>query len=288
MPQYSAYVKLLRPTNWVKNLIIGLPLLLSHKISAQTVTSLCIGMVCFSFLASGGYIINDIKDIEKDRLHEKKKLRPLAAGTAKVGPSVTLAIILIAAGLGGSLYMGMRALLVAVIYFSTNLFYSLYGKRLRFFDVLQLSFFYIIRVIYGSEIYHVLLTGWFMATLTMCVLALSVSKRYMECKISTNDQIPGRGYTKQDEVFLQGLMTNFALGSVLLLNIHAYFVLAILSPFFYVFLNLAAAGIIFFYFDHAKNKSDDPVERIIKNIPLLILVLFFIVLYCYEVILKAK
>ena len=110
----------------------------------------------------------------------------------------------------------------------------------------------------------------------------------MECTMMGGNKIPGRGYTKDDQTILYGLMFNFATASLVLLNIHAYFVLSISSSYFYFILNLAAAGIVFFYFDYSKNKSEDPVERIVKNKKLLLGLLIFIGLYTYEVIIKSK
>lgn len=69
----SNYIQLLRPSHWVKNLIIALPLLLSMQFNSHLLTSLFLGFLSFSLLASGSYILNDIKDIENDRLHLVKK-----------------------------------------------------------------------------------------------------------------------------------------------------------------------------------------------------------------------
>jgi len=110
----------------------------------------------------------------------------------------------------------------------------------------------------------------------------------MECRMTPNTKVPGRAYTKDDQAILYNLMLNFTMASIVLLNIHAYFVLAISSYYFYYLLNLAAAGIVFFYFDYSKNKSDDPIERVLKNKKLLLLLLLFIVLYTYEVVIKSK
>jgi 4-hydroxybenzoate polyprenyltransferase len=69
----SNYIQLLRPSHWIKNLIIALPLLLSMQFNTQLLFSLLLGFLSFSLLASGSYILNDIKDIENDRLHLVKK-----------------------------------------------------------------------------------------------------------------------------------------------------------------------------------------------------------------------
>jgi hypothetical protein len=83
-------------------------------------------------------------------------------------------------------------------------------------------------------------------------------------------------------------MVNFAIGAIVLLNIHAYFVLNIQSPILFVLINITAVGIILFYFDDSVDKSDDPVERVLKNKALLIFLVFFIFNYLYQLLIKIQ
>jgi 4-hydroxybenzoate polyprenyltransferase len=186
--------------------------------------------------------------------------------------------------LGISYSIGLIPLLITISYFILNYFYSIIGKQIRFIDVIILSSFYIIRVFYGASINNVNLTGWFVATLTLSVLSLSIHKRYMECKNSGVEEIAGRGYNKSNELFLQILMINFGIAAIILLNIHAYFVLNIITPIFYVLINLSSAAILFFYFDNSNNNSEDPVNRIIKNKKLLVTLMIFLFTYIFEII----
>jgi 4-hydroxybenzoate polyprenyltransferase len=284
----NSYIKLIRPTHWLKNIIIGLPLVLSMQINTNSLINLLLGIISFSLLASGGYILNDIKDIENDRQHHKKRNRPLANGTVDVANAFLLALIFIISAFLTSIAISKEALYFSIFYFCLNYFYSVIGKQIRFFDIIILSSFYIIRVFYGATINNVPLTGWFVATLTLSVLSLSIHKRYMECKNSEQELIPGRGYNKSHEQFLQILMINFGVAAIILLNIHAFFVLNIITPIFYVLLNLTSAGIMLLYFDESTDKSDDPVSRIIKNKKLLIALIVFLIIYIFEIISKSK
>ncbi len=284
----NSYIKLIRPSHWLKNVIIGLPLVLSMQINTTSLINLLLGIISFSLLASGGYILNDIKDIENDRQHHKKRNRPLANGTVDVANAFLLALIFIISAFVTSIAISKEALYFSIFYFCLNYFYSVIGKQIRFFDIIILSSFYIIRVFYGATINNVPLTGWFVATLTLSVLSLSIHKRYMECKNSEQELIPGRGYNKSHEQFLQILMINFGVAAIILLNIHAFFVLNIITPIFYVLLNLTSAGIMLLYFDESTDKSDDPVSRIIKNKKLLIALIVFLIIYIFEIISKSK
>ena len=280
----NKYLQVLRPSHWIKNIIIALPVVLSNQINNNSLINLLLGIISFSLLASAGYILNDIKDIENDRQHSTKRYRPIAAGDIDITHSFTLSLVLILISLGISYSIGLYPLLITIFYFILNYFYSIIGKQIRFIDVIILSSFYIIRVFYGASINNVNLTGWFVATLTLSVLSLSIHKRYMECKNSGVQEIAGRGYNKSNELFLQILMINFGIAAIILLNIHAYFVLNITTPIFYVLINLSSAAILFFYFDDSINKSEDPVNRIIKNKKLLATLIIFLFIYIFEII----
>jgi 4-hydroxybenzoate polyprenyltransferase len=282
----NPYLKLIRPTNWIKNIIIIIPLFLGNKFNITDSVNLLIGIISFSLMSSVGYIINDIRDIEKDRQHSSKKNRPLANGSANVKKSFYLAIVLFSLAVFLSTLINTYALLILIGYFLLNYFYSIKGKSVRFVDILILSSFYLIRVIYGGVIVDVPLTGWFVATISMIVFSISINKRYMELKISVLENLPGRGYNREDMQLLHGLMLNFSVAALILLNIHAYFVLQIQAYYFYCLINIITPGIIFFYFDYSKNKSDDPIEKIIKNKGLLFLTLVLVILYYYEMIIK--
>jgi decaprenyl-phosphate phosphoribosyltransferase len=284
----NKYIKLIRPKHWIKNLIIALPLILSQNLNLDSLLNFVLGFSSFSLLASGGYVLNDIRDVENDRLHLTKRLRPLASGVIDISVAFYLAVLLIIIAFFISFSINKLALLISFVYFITNYYYSIIGKTLRFIDIILLSSFYIIRIFYGAIICDVKITGWFVATITLAVLSLSVNKRFMECFNSSMKDIPGRAYSVEDAGFLQIVMINFAMSSIVLLNIHAYFVLNITNSIFFLLLNLLAASISLFYFDQTKNKSEDPVERIVKNKNLLISLFFFVCIYVYEMIIKDK
>ena len=118
----NPYIKLIRPTNWVKNIIIILPFILGKIFNSYDLINLILGLVSFSLMASVGYIINDIRDIDKDRQHHFKKNRPLANGTAKVKTSFILAFILFILSSYFSFLINTSALLVLISYFIINYF----------------------------------------------------------------------------------------------------------------------------------------------------------------------
>jgi 4-hydroxybenzoate polyprenyltransferase len=132
----NPYLKLIRPTNWIKNIIIIIPLFLGKKFNITDSVNLLIGIISFSLMSSVGYIINDIRDIEKDRQHSSKKNRPLANGSANVKKSFYLAIVLFSLAVFLSTLINTYALLILIGYFLLNYFYSIKGKSVRLVDIL--------------------------------------------------------------------------------------------------------------------------------------------------------
>ncbi len=283
----NAYISLLRPKHLIKNLLVFLPGIFAGSIFTEKNWLLgSIGFISFSLIASAGYIINDIIDIERDRLHPLKKNRPLAAATIKVRHAFILSLGLVFFGLGISFQLGIKTFGILCFYFVINWIYSVEIKSLRFLDVIVLTVFYIIRLAYGAAITNTELTGWFIITVSFACLALSLNKRQVECNNSLTDKIPGRSYSKRDALTLQILAIGFGISSLVFLNIHSFFVLEVRNPYFLAIINLIAAYLIMLYFDTSKDQSDDPVERIIKNPVTMIMALLLLALYLYEILLN--
>lgn len=276
------YIKLMRPKHWVKNLLIFLPSALASEFEKLISVKCILAFLAMSFIASAVYILNDIKDVEKDRLHPQKKYRPIAAGDISVKNAFQLSTILVFLSFAVASTINTITIVVIAIYFILNMFYSNIIKQIKFLDVLILSCFYILRLYLGSIVNNTTLTGWFIATMSMAFLTLSLNKRYAELKIMQNTIDSVRAYNIQDTNLLAIAMINTAFATLIFLNIHASFILNIDNPLFYGFLNLLLVFIILLYFDDTKNKSDDPIQRITTN-PLLILSLVIIIaMYLFE------
>ena len=278
------YIKLMRPKHWVKNLLIFLPSALASEFDKLISIDCILAFFSMSFVASAVYILNDIKDVQKDRLHPRKKYRPIATGNITVKAAFQLSILLIIISFFIASQINFNAFATIIVYFLLNLLYSNILKQIKFIDIVVLSSFYLLRLYLGSVANDTALTGWFIATMTMAFLTLSLNKRYAELKIMRNTASMGRGYNINDSTLLGIAMINTALITLVFLNIHASFILKIDNPMFYGFLNLLTTFIIFQYFDDNKNNSDDPVHRITSN-PLLIMSLTIVIgLYLFELL----
>jgi 4-hydroxybenzoate polyprenyltransferase len=195
------YTKLIRVHQWAKNLIIFIPLLTSH--SYQNFSQGILAFFAFSFIASTTYIINDLVDLENDRLHHSKKIRPIAAGSISIPYSIMLAFSLLLAGIG--LLYSIHNILFALLtigYLGLTLVYSFYLKKVLLVDTIVLSLLYCIRLFAGHLAMNVPLSFWLLSFSIFFFFSLALAKRFMEIKYSVDfgikGRIKGRGYQEND------------------------------------------------------------------------------------------
>jgi 4-hydroxybenzoate polyprenyltransferase len=176
---FKALVKAMRPRQWVKNIFIFAPLVFDKKLTNPTdLLTTIAGAILFSLVASAIYLFNDISDVEADRQHPRKKLRPIASGALSVSIARTSAILLLITGLGLAFVLSPAFFVVCLIYFILNISYSLWLKHIVLLDVLLLSSFYVIRVVAGVTIIKVdRFSPWLYMAATSVALLMGIGKR---------------------------------------------------------------------------------------------------------------
>ncbi len=192
-------IRALRPHQWVKNVLLFLPMLAAHDFRLHTLLLVLLGIAAFSAAASSIYIVNDLLDLEADRLHPKKKNRPFASGAVpiKIGMVAFVVLALIALGIGA--FLGGGFLLVIVVYMLLSLAYSLKLKRMRWVDIATLASLYTLRVVAGAEASHVEASVFMLIFIFPVFIALGCVKRLTELTLATSDErLPGRGYGRAD------------------------------------------------------------------------------------------
>lgn len=179
---------MMRIKHYIKNLFVFVPLFFSMSfINKDAVISTIIVFFEFCFIASCIYIINDIYDIDKDRLHPKKKNRPIASGevsinTAKVFVLVLLVLACVLAYLSGKYY----SFIMIAVYFVLNLAYSLVLKKIALVDVFVIAIGFLMRIYAGAFAIDVKVSNWLLMTTLALSLFLGFGKRYGE-KRKTSD-----------------------------------------------------------------------------------------------------
>lgn len=146
-----------------------------------------IAFICFSILSSAIYIINDYRDIEKDRKHPVKMNRPLAKGTIKPKSAIVMFIICMLIVIGLSFYLGSKeGAICLAIYFGLNVAYSMGLKNIPIVDIVILASGFVIRVIYGGFITNIEISNWLYLVVVVGSLYMGLGKRRNEFKAHTD------------------------------------------------------------------------------------------------------
>ena len=220
-----AILKAIRVHQWLKNVLIAVPLILNHEYAvAQLVLAVFAAFFSFSFLASAVYIINDIADLANDRQHPRKRRRPLASGAVSIPViSVTAAALLFAS-------VGLASLLPPMFWAVLSLYavittaYTFVLKRKLLVDVFTLAGLYTVRIIAGAAATGVDLSFWLLAFSIFFFLSLALVKRYVELDDLADEgeiQLKGRSYLGHDKDMIgqAGVASAFSAAMVLALYV---------------------------------------------------------------------
>lgn len=198
----ATWFKALRAHQWIKNLLIFLPLLTSFSFSSlPSVSAALLGFVAFSLLASATYIGNDLWDLESDRAHPRKRARPFASGAISPLHGVAVAMSLLLASMLVALWVTPAFVGILLLYLVATTAYSWDLKRRVLIDVVALALLYTLRVLAGAVAIGVQVTPWLLAFCTFFFLSLALVKRCSELVSAQRDgrsAASGRGYLVSD------------------------------------------------------------------------------------------
>lgn len=189
----------LRPHQWVKNLLLLLPLISVHVTDLGRISDVLLAIAAFCLAASSIYIVNDFFDLDADRRHPRKHLRPFAAGRVpiKAGMFTSVGLGVTALAIGAMVSVFVFGLVA--FYIILALAYSVYLKRQRWIDIWALASLYVLRIIAGAAAAGLGLSGWLIAFIFPVFMALGCVKRMTEVtRAPTEARLPGRGYAKRD------------------------------------------------------------------------------------------
>jgi len=177
------YLKLLRVRHYLKNMLVFFPLFFSiNFFDAKSLKSV-IGFMCFSFISSTVYILNDIADRHMDALHPTKKNRPIASGAVSVQKALVIAVVLFTAAMVINLvFLGYLSFIWLLIYLLINIAYSFGIKNIPLLDICVLSLGFLIRVFYGGVIIGVPVSHWLYLTIMSISFFMGYGKRRNEIK----------------------------------------------------------------------------------------------------------
>jgi 4-hydroxybenzoate polyprenyltransferase len=218
--------KAIRIHQWVKNLLIFIPMIAAHKTNNfADIVDLATAFFCFSFCASAVYIINDLIDIDNDRMHHKKRNRPFASGTIGIvsGGILATALLSVSTYIAASLSFAFCAILIG--YFIMTIAYSLSLKKVAIVDTITLAGLYTIRIIAGGVAVKIEPSFWLLIFSLFFFFSLASLKRFAELHAAMKQGktiAHGRGYNTNDITFLQntGITSGYLSSLVLALYIN--------------------------------------------------------------------
>lgn len=203
------WLRALRVHQWLKNLLVFVPLLASHRMfDPDALLASLAGFIAFGLCASGVYLLNDLLDLPSDRQHPRKRLRPFAAGTLPLLQGALLAPLLAIGGLCLAWWAEPKFAAVLAVYYALTLGYSLRLKRVVMLDVILLAALYTVRIIGGTVVIGAVLSFWLLAFSMFIFLSLALLKRYVELAAMLEEgkiSAAGRGYAVDDLPLLQSL-----------------------------------------------------------------------------------
>jgi 4-hydroxybenzoate polyprenyltransferase len=172
-----------RPRQWTKNVVLFAGLIFARRFDdPQFIAASAFAFLLFCLLSSGVYFLNDLADLENDRLHPRKRNRPLAAGRIGRGPVIAAAVVSLAAGIGLAFVLKPVFGVIALAYLLLNLAYSAGLKRVVILDVLAIAIGFVLRAVAGVEALpeRVEISPWLLVCTFFLALFLAIGKRRAE------------------------------------------------------------------------------------------------------------
>jgi len=216
----------MRPHQWVKNILVSAPLILSYKfLNTELIIYAFLAFAAFSLTASGLYIINDLLDIEADRVHPTKRNRPFAAGRLSKNWGIGQSVVVLILAFGIASYLNTQFLATLFIYAILSASYSFKLKKVVLLDVSILAVLYTLRIIAGTFATSLDLSYWLIVFSIFIFTSLAMVKRVSELynlKIQGKEEVGGRGYTVQDHEIMSALGSASGFVSVLVLALYIH------------------------------------------------------------------
>jgi 4-hydroxybenzoate polyprenyltransferase len=268
----------LRPHQWTKNLVVfAAPALSKHLFERGPLEKSVLGFVIFCALSGTVYLLNDVADLERDRLHPLKRLRPIASGALAPRTAVMIAIGLALGSLAVSTLLGGLFAVCAVAYLALNVAYSFRLKEIVILDVLSVSLGFVLRAVAGGKAIGVQVSDWLLVCTLLLALFLALAKRRHELVSLTTSATGHRKILAEYSPYLLDQMISVVTASCL--TAYAFYTMAPDTIQKYQTDKLAWTipfvlyGIFrYLYLVHQKEKGGSPTDILVTDRPLLLCV----------------
>jgi 4-hydroxybenzoate polyprenyltransferase len=258
----TPYLSILRPAQWLKNLMLFFPPFLAGQVlQAGIVTKGLIPFSAFCLVSSSGYIFNDLLDRKRDLLHPQKCLRALPSGTISVTAASRYAIFLLVCGLLLAWMVSVKILVLVVGYVFISVCYSLFCRTIPVLDLFCISTGFLIRLQAGGELFQIPISSWLFLTVFLLALFLSTGKRLSESLTLGTDAGEHRASLAYYPFgFLWGAL--YMTGAAVLLT---YVMYVLNKPKLIYSVPLCLLGLLRYMLRISSGKGGDPTESLLKD-----------------------
>lgn len=268
----------MRPKQWTKNSFVFAGLIFSkYFFYLDAVIRTLYAFLLFSLVSGSVYIINDVVDRDKDKLHPRKSVRPIASGKLKPGEALGYSIIIFAAALSLAFILDFGLFLILAVYFLLVLMYSLKLKNVVILDVILIAVGFVLRTVGGAVVIHVRISPWLIVCTTLLSLFLALNKRKNELLVLSENAV---GHRKILEEYTPELIDQMlsVVTSTTVMSYSLYTFSAGKSYYMMLTIPFVLYGIFRYqYLASSKDMGGSPELVLLKDRPLLINIVLWVI-----------
>jgi 4-hydroxybenzoate polyprenyltransferase len=278
---FLRFLKLIRAHQYVKNAIIFLPLVFQLELFYFSYKLFIYGFLSFCFVASAGYLINDIRDINYDKLHPLKKNRPLANNEISIFNINIIIFLFLVLSFYTATFVSNIFFYYILFYFLYSILYTFFLKKISIIDIFFLSIFYCIRIFSGAEILNQIISIWLIFFSFIFFSYLASIKRLADLNLLTKKKFKHSYYQLSDYELLKIITPCLMMASILIL--FSYLIISsklIHSQIIgYLIILILIIWNVYLIKQLFRNKiNEDPVLFVLKDKTTLILIFLFLIL----------
>lgn len=276
-------IKTTRPHQWVKNVFVLAPVVFAKDLFVWDLCKHAGGaFAVFCLLAGAVYTINDIVDVEADRVHPVKRRRPIASGRVSLPTARALAVGLFVLALGGSLYGPPLFAVVTMSYFVMNLAYSFKLKNIAYVDVCCIALGFVLRVVAGGLATRIQVSGYLLACTALLALFLGFGKRSHELAGSvhvTKQRAALAAYTPQSLAWAMGITGAASIATYVAYTVDPDTRRMFHNDFLWLTTPLPLFGVVrFLWLVRSRPKAESPTQEMLRDLPFVLTLVFWVII----------
>jgi 4-hydroxybenzoate polyprenyltransferase len=286
---FIALLESMRPRQWTKNLFVFPAIVFAQRLWDKGAVDVTLAaFIIFCFLSSSVYLVNDIADADKDRLHPTKRNRPIASGRLPAGVALASSLLLAAFSIALAFAINDRFVLCASLYLGLNLVYSFSLKHVVILDVIMVAAFFVLRAVAGAAAINVGISHWLLICTFLLALFIAMSKRRHELVLLENNASAHRASLTEYSPYLLDQMISVVTASTVmgytLYTVDQDTVAKFGTDHLVYTVPFVVFGIFrYLYLIHQKGEGGDPDRIIVSDRPFLINLLLWAAVVVFAV-----